>query len=221
MKETFKRIFRAAILWVFLGLAWLTFDRQQERPVPGERLDWKEFFQDYIRPALPVAGRFDYPLSPPDGEGSYLQVAYREKSSLGEWWALEKRGPEKEEPVYSLGDGWVTLAEDFQASWRKVVIVAHRLGDAGYPDTAEVLYANLESISVKAGDFVARGQKIGTIESTEDADASRLYLEVREEVGLGLGPGESTDEVGWTQPSRFIRERRGTERSETDKGPAN
>jgi len=207
MKGIFKRILRAAILWSGLGLAWVVLDRGNEKGVLEERLEWRDFFQDYIRPSLPLAEQFDFPLRPPDGEDSYLQVGYQEKESLGEWWALGKKGAVSEEPVYSIGDGWVTVAEDFQASWKQVVIVAHRLS-SGYPDTAEVLYANLQSMSVKAGDFVKRGQKIGTIESSDDADASRLYLEVREEVGLGLGPGESSDVVGWTQPSRFIRERR-------------
>jgi len=218
MKETIIRSVRAVLLWSCLLLVWLILYGRHEVVVAEERVDWRDFFQDHVRPGLPVAGRFDYPLRPPEGEGSYIVKGFKEKQSLGEWWALEQKDGGKPEPVYSVADGWVTLAEDFQSSWRKVIIVAHRLGD-GYPDSAEVLYANLDTMDVKAGDFVKRGQQIGTIRSSDDGDSCMLYLEIREEVGLGLGPGESDDAVGWTKPSAFIRNRRG-ESAAPDAGKA-
>jgi murein DD-endopeptidase MepM/ murein hydrolase activator NlpD len=69
---------------------------------------------------------------------------------------------------------------------------------------------------VKAGEFVKRGQKIGTVGdgngtysvASGGAGAS-LRFEVRQTVGLGLGPGFMPNASGWLGPSEFITAHRG------------
>jgi hypothetical protein len=188
-----------------LTAVWFGLNRQREIPVEPFPLGWREFFQDYIRSALPLAETFDFPLRPPTGEGSRCVVPFREKDSLGEWWEpVGVRGVA--EPVHSVADGWVTLAEDFGRPWGNVAIIAHRLPDGGYPDSVEVLYSNLASLAVQRGHFVQRGQLIGTLDQ-EGRARNRLYLEIREEIGMGLGPTDGPDELGWANPSKFLKQR--------------
>jgi murein DD-endopeptidase MepM/ murein hydrolase activator NlpD len=80
----------------------------------------------------------------------------------------------------------------------------------------EVMYAHLESIDVQAGQFVKRGQKIGTVGNADGmysvasgGAGAHLHWEVRQTVGMGLGPGFSTRRDGWLGPTEFISAHRG------------
>jgi murein DD-endopeptidase MepM/ murein hydrolase activator NlpD len=78
------------------------------------------------------------------------------------------------------------------------------------------MYAQLDSMDVKAGDFVKRGQKIGTLGNANGmysvpsgAAGAHLHWEVRQTVGMGLGPGFQEGASGWLGPSEFIAAHRG------------
>jgi murein DD-endopeptidase MepM/ murein hydrolase activator NlpD len=79
----------------------------------------------------------------------------------------------------------------------------------------EVMYAMLDSIDVKAGQFVKRGQRIGTLGnaggfySVANHAGAHLHWEVRQTVGMGLGPAFDTRHDGWLGPSDFITAHRG------------
>jgi hypothetical protein len=63
---------------------------------------------------------------------------------------------------------------------------------------------------------VKRGQKIGTVGDAggtysvaSGAAGASLRWEVRQTVGIGLGPGFETNASGWLGPSDFITAHRG------------
>lgn len=189
-----------------LASTWIALQRPEKAESEVVLVGWREFFHHYLRPSLPLADSFCFPLRPPSGAASRRVVAFRERNSLGEWWEITQGTGTGAEPVVSAGDGWVTLAEDFGRPWGNVVIVVHRLPEGYGLDAVEILYANLSSLAVQRGHFVRRGQLLGAIDQGP-GEPARLYWEVREEVGIGLGPTESEDSVGWLEPSTFVAAR--------------
>jgi murein DD-endopeptidase MepM/ murein hydrolase activator NlpD len=163
-----------------------------------------------------VADEFDTPLRPPDGAGAVISFPFQEAGHLGEDWTTAKGDAALGEPVYSVADGWVSVAQDFANAWGKVIFICYRLPEGRWPPFVEVMYAQLNSIDVKAGDFVKRGQRIGTVGNAggiysvaSGAAGAHLHWEVRQTVGMGLGPGFEAGASGWLGPSEFISAHRG------------
>ena len=74
-------------------------------------------------------------------------------------------------PVYATADGVVTSAGR-ESGYGNVVRVQHELG-------FETVYAHLSSISVRPGQLLSRGAKIGGMGSTGRSTGSHLHYEVR------------------------------------------
>ena len=72
----------------------------------------------------------------------------------------------------------------------------------------ESLYAHLDTIGVAVGRAVERGEPVGTIGDADGHYAPHLHLEVRREPDLPLGPGYSSRNRAWLDPSAFILESR-------------
>jgi murein DD-endopeptidase MepM/ murein hydrolase activator NlpD len=216
-----SRISYLVILAAWIAALWWGLDfaaREKSPPVaaPTTQLDWPEFFAANILPSLPVADEFDTPLRPPDGAGAVISFPFQEAGHLGEDWTTAKGDAALGEPVYSVADGWVSVAQDFANAWGKVIFICYRLPEGRWPPFVEVMYAQLNSIDVKAGDFVKRGQRIGTVGNAggiysvaSGAAGAHLHWEVRQTVGMGLGPGFEAGASGWLGPSEFISAHRG------------
>ena len=197
-----------AALW--LGLDYAASRKEPPKAIPATQLDWAAFFAANILPSLPVADEFDTPLRPPDGAGATITLPYLYANQhLGEDWATAKGNAAAGEPVCSVADGWVSVAQDFENAWGKVVFICYRLPADRYPAFVEVMYAELDSIDVKPGDFVKRGQKIGTVGTAGGTYTAHLHWEVRQTVGIGLGPGFKEGATGWLPPSDFLSAHRG------------
>jgi murein DD-endopeptidase MepM/ murein hydrolase activator NlpD len=202
------------VLIVWMAALWFGLDyaAQKRAPpvaVPTTQVDWAQFFADNILPSLPVAEEFDTPLRPPDGAGAVVTLPFMEAGHLGEDWVTAKGDAALGEPVYSVADGWVSVAQDFENAWGKTVFVCHRMPDGRWPAFVEVMYAQLNSMDVKPGDYVKRGQKIGTVGTANGTYPAHLHWEVRQTVGMGLGPGYQAGASGWLGPSDFIAAHRG------------
>jgi murein DD-endopeptidase MepM/ murein hydrolase activator NlpD len=209
------------ILAVWIAVLWwgLDFAGRQQAPsvaVPTKDLDWPEFFAANILPSLPVADEFDTPLRPPDGAGAVISFPFQEKGNLGESWTTAKGDAALGEPVYSVADGWVSVSQDFANAFGKAVFICYRLPEGRWPPFVEVMYAELDSIDVRAGQFVKRGQRIGAVGNAggtysvaSGAAGASLRWEVRQTVGMGLGPGFEANASGWLGPSDFISAHRG------------
>jgi len=209
-----SRISYLAILAAWIAALWwgLDFAARQKAPpvaVPTTQLDWAEFFAANILPSLPVADEFDTPLRPPDGAGAVISFPFQEAGHLGEDWTTAKGDAALGEPVTSVADGWVSVAQDFENAWGKVVFICYRLPDKRWPPFVEVMYAQLDSINVKPGQFVKRGQRIGTVGNANGTYQAHLHWEVRQTVGMGVGPGFQAGASGWLGPSEFISAHRG------------
>jgi hypothetical protein len=217
-----SRIAYLVVLAVWIAALWWGLDYAAKRKavpvaIPTAQVDWPVFFAANILPSLPVADEFDTPLRPPDGEGAVISFPFQEKDNLGECWTTAKGDAAVGEPVYSVADGWVSVAQDFESAFGKVVLICYRLPDGRWPPFVEVMYAELNSIDVKAGDFVKRGQKIGTLGNgfngtysvASGGAGASLRFEVRQTVGMGLGPGYMANASGWLGPSDFITAHRG------------
>src|SRR5271163_126341 len=152
-----SRISYLVILAAWIAALWWGLDfagRQNATPVavPTTDLDWPEFFAANILPSLPVADEFDTPLRPPDGAGAVISFPFQEKDNLGESWTTAKGDAARGEPVCSVADGWVSVARDFKNAFGKVVFICYRLPEGRWPPFVEVMYAQLNSITVKPGD---------------------------------------------------------------------
>jgi murein DD-endopeptidase MepM/ murein hydrolase activator NlpD len=209
-----SRISYLVILAAWIAALWwgLDFAARQKAPpvaVPTTQLDWSEFFAANILPSLPVADEFDTPLRPPDGAGAVISFPFQEAGHLGEDWTTAKGDAALGEPVTSVADGWVSVAQDFENAWGKVVFICYRMPENRWPPFVEVMYAQLNSIDVHAGQFVKRGQRIGTVGNANGTYQAHLHWEVRQTVGMGVGPGFQAGASGWLGPSEFISAHRG------------
>ena len=151
-----------------------------------------------------VAGNegFDFPLRPPDGNGVFIATTFGEEGSLAENWNTALGDGDLGEPVYSIGDGWVNLALDFQSSWGNVVDVIYRLPEGQFPPFVEVMYAHLGKIDVKQFQIVKSGQQIGTIGNVDGLYKAHLRWEVRDQLGLKLDRAKAiTRTDGWNRAS--------------------
>jgi murein DD-endopeptidase MepM/ murein hydrolase activator NlpD len=202
----------ALVLWIaalWLGLDFAAKPRQPPVAVPTTQLDWATFFADNILPGLPLADEFDPPLRPPDGAGAFITLPFLDSGHLGEDWTTAKGDAALGEPVFSVADGWVSVAQDFENAWGKVVFICYRLPEGRWPPFVEVMYAQLQSTDVAPGQFVKRGQRIGTVGNANGTYQAHLHWEVRQTVGLGVGPGFDTKRDGWLEPSAFLAAHRG------------
>lgn len=154
----------------------------------------------------------DFPMDPPDGDavasGGRDFGVYRsryDKYHAGEdWW--QSRGQSNFGlPVYSIGHGRVTYAQPL--GWGRdqgVIIIRHTFDDGR---SILSFYGHLDppSVTLKAGDCVTRGQKIGEI--GKPRTPPHLHFEIRthmpDEPGGGYWPVDPTL-AGWLPPSQTI-----------------
>jgi murein DD-endopeptidase MepM/ murein hydrolase activator NlpD len=209
-----SRIPYLLVLAIWIAALWFGLDfagRPKVIPiaVPTTQITWSDFFTANILTSLPVTDEFDTPMRPPDGDGVTISMPYMEKFHWGEDWTTAKGDAALGEPVYSVADGWVSVAQDFDAAWGKVVFICYRLPDGRYPPFVEVMYAQLNSFDVAGGQFVKRGQQIGTVGNANGLYKAHLHWEVRNWVGMGLGLCFADKRDGLLGPSDFLAAHRG------------
>ena len=161
-----------------------------------------------------VVDTFDTPLSPPDGAGHGVRWPYGRSSRryggkfhAGEDWGSRNWRGNLGLPVYSIGHGEVILAQPL--GWGRdqgVFIVRHT-----YDDGSRVLsfYGHLEpdSIVLRPGACVARGDQVGNIGNPRTSP--HLHFEIRDHMAGEPGPGywaSDPSNAGWYPPTELIRE---------------
>jgi murein DD-endopeptidase MepM/ murein hydrolase activator NlpD len=152
---------------------------------------------------------FDFPVGKPDAKGYYNAQKFGKNNHLGDDWNGTGGGnTDYGDPVYSVSNGTVTEAVQFYGGWGKVIRVAHEWNESGKLKEVESLYAHMDTMLVKVGDQVNKGQLIGKIGNAEGIYYAHLHLEIRDGIGYGLGGGYSADTRGYLDPTAFIKAHR-------------
>lgn len=133
---------------------------------------------------IPIATRFDYPVSPPDGDGYTMNFGCQ-------WMQTSPRcgpyhpgidfnsiyGDDYGDPVYASANGVVVFAGRGRWEWGNIILIEHTM-----PDHRRVWtqYAHLLNMLVEPGQAVWRGEEIGSIgRGAGDVYEPHLHFEVR------------------------------------------
>lgn len=160
---------------------------------------------------VPLADGFDYPVGKPDGVGYYKSRGLRLRTPrhMGEDWNGNGGGnSDLGDPVYTIGHGLVTYADDAKGRWGNVVIVRHAFRDPRSRKVlcCQTLYAHLDRIDVKLGQIVMRGDQIGTIGTNRGMFTAHLHAELHFNVLANCGQqGIPKTAANYGDLSRFIR----------------
>jgi hypothetical protein len=163
--------------------------------------------------SLPTATRFDFPLGSENGALAYNAQHFTENKHLGD--DLNGIGGENSDlgdPIYCVADGRVVFAREAGPGWGNVVIVLHAYIDstqAGERRFVQSYYAHCETILVRPGEDVRRGQQIATVGTGNGRYFAHLHFEMREFITPFIGSGYRQDTRGWIDPSAFISAHRG------------
>ncbi len=149
---------------------------------------------------------FDFPVGKPDAKEYYNAQKFKENNHLGEDWNGKGGGnTDLGDPIYSISNGYVSYADNVGGGWGNVIRVVHYLNDE---EMIESLYAHCDTILVEEGDFVSKGQQIGTIGNNNGQYLAHLHFELRDKVGMPIGEGYSKNTEGYMDPTPFIRSHR-------------
>ncbi|WP_325099460.1 M23 family metallopeptidase [Persicirhabdus sediminis] len=161
-----------------------------------------------------LADGFDFPVGKPDATGYYKArgLRLRAPSHFGEDWNGRGGGDsDLGDPVYSIADGVVTFAHDLRRGWGKVAIIryGYRDKDSGEVKFIDALYGHLRDMSVKNGQVVKRGEKIGTIGNNRGMYSAHLHFEMRHNLTIGMHRSSVPATIAnWADPTQFIYEHR-------------
>ena len=153
-----------------------------------------------------LADGFDYPVGRPDAQGYYRARGFRPHGHMGEDWDGVGGGDtDLGDPIYSIGDGLVVFARDCHMGWGNVVIVRHSYREGGAIRTIDSLYGHLDTILVRKGQAVGRGQKIATMGTAHGLYDAHLHLEIRKNIEIGMSRAAfAQDFSNYYDPSQFI-----------------
>lgn len=183
-----------------------TFKPTKEVVHPTESNEVKTTVVDVAFDPAYVANGFDFPVGKPDAKGYVKEKSFGQENFLGEQWNGEKGGNKHfGDSVYSIGHGFVVLAEDLGGEWGRVIRIVHNLPTG---ELIESLYAHCDSILVEQGEYVKRGDKIATMGNASGKVPTQLYLEIRTTIDLPIGNGVGEDTKGYANPTEFIENNR-------------
>jgi len=146
----------------------------------GNSANEKPYSIEIVKPS----DGFDFPVGKPDAKGYYNAQKFGKNNHLGD------------------------DAVQFYGGWGKVIRVAHEWNESGKLKKVESLYAHMDTMLVKVGDQVNKGQLIGKIGNAEGIYYAHLHLEIRDGIGYELGGGYGTNTKGYLDPTAFIKAHR-------------
>ncbi len=161
-----------------------------------------------------LADGFDFPVGKPNADGYYKSrgLRLRAPQHFGEDWNGRDGGDsDLGDPVYAIADGVVTFAHDVRTGWGKLVLTRHAYRDkeGGQVKYIDTLNAHLDTMLVKVGQMVKRGQQIGTIGTNYGMYPAHLHFEMRHNITIGIVRNSvPADMVNWADPTDFINRHR-------------
>jgi len=149
---------------------------------------------------------FDFPVGKPNAKGYYNAQKFTENNHLGEDWnGIHGGNTDLDDPIFSIANGYVSFSEDIKGGWGNVIRIVHYVSEN---KQIESLYAHCNSINVKKGDYVKKGSRIGTIGNNNGQYLAHLHFELRNQIGLPIGGGYSSDTKGYINPTEYIKKNR-------------
>lgn len=153
-----------------------------------------------------LADGFDFPVGKPEAEGYDKARGFRPNGHSGEDWDGVRGGDtDLKDPIYSIGDGIVVFARDVHMGWGRVVIVRHGYKEDGGVRYIDSLYGHLDTIMVKRGQKVRRGQQIATMGTAHGQYDAHLHFEIRKNIEIGMSKSKFTKNYSnYFSPTDFI-----------------
>ena len=157
-----------------------------------------------------LADGFDFPVGKPEAEGYYKARGYQPNGHLGEDWDGTRGGDtDLRDPIYSIGDGVVVFARDVHRGWGNVVIARYSFRENGQMHTIDALYGHLDTMLVRSGQLVTRGQKIGLMGTAHGIYDAHLHFEIRKNLEIGMSRAAfARDFSNYYDPTKFIQTHR-------------
>ena len=149
---------------------------------------------------------FDFPIAKPNAKGYYNAQPFGTNNHLGEDWnAVTGGDSDLGDPIYATANGFVNFATDIGSGWGKIIRIWHTTVDGV---VVESLYAHCDTILVEQGQYVFKGDTIGTIGNAGGIYLAHLHFEIRDDVLLPVGAGYATETEGYLDPTKFIKAHR-------------
>lgn len=163
----------------------------------------------FMNHAAYISNAFDFPVGKPDAKGYYNAQPFGKNNHLGDDWnGVGGGNTDKGDPVYAAASGCVSKAFQYFGGWGRVVTLVHAYRSDDTLIFHESLYAHMDTMLVRKGDWVEKGMKIGTIGDADGVYKAHLHFEIRENPGMELGGGYSSNQTGYLDPTKFIRSHR-------------
>ncbi|WP_298897056.1 M23 family metallopeptidase [uncultured Psychroserpens sp.] len=176
--------------------------KQDSVLVTEKKTDYYKLFEDQLNYN---SDGFDFPVGKPNARGYYNAQKFQDNDHLGDDWnGVGGGNSDLGDPIYSLANGYISEVKDYEGGWGNVVRIVHLHNNKLY----ESLYAHCDTIMVSENQFVKKGEQIATIGNCNGNYLAHLHLELRDSVGLSIGPGYSSDTTGYLDPTDFINKNR-------------
>jgi len=195
---------RSYLTLIIFSLLFLTCNEVEEQ----KTVEQVEIMQKIVTDTIiyPLTNGFDFPVGKPDAKDYYNAQPFTENNHLGDDWnAVTGGNSDLGHPIYAIAAGIVTEAEDKGGGWGNVIRIEHHVPNE---DNVESLYAHCLENMVKKGDEVKKGQQIATIGNADGAYLAHLHFEIRNVIGMPLGPGYHSDTTGYLNPTEYIKAHR-------------
>ena len=163
--------------------------------------------------AVKLADGFDFPVGKPNAVGYHKARGMTPNGHLGDDWDGDGGGnTDLGDPIYCMGTGVVVLAGDMHMGWGNVIMVRHSFREPAEGNaikTVDSLYGHLDSIMVRLGDMVGRGQQIGTMGTAHGMYDAHLHFEVRRNINIGMFRSLfARDYSNYYNPTDFVNSHR-------------
>ncbi len=160
-----------------------------------------------------LADGFDFPVGRPDAAGYHKARGFTSNGHLGEDWDGDRGGStDLGDPVFCTGNGVVVLAGNVHMGWGNVVMVRHSYREPAEGNalkTIDSLYGHLDTMLVRGGQAVSRGQQIATIGTAYGLYEAHLHFEIRKNINIGMYRSlYARDFSNYHDPTAFINAHR-------------
>lgn len=199
------------ILLTILIVACTTQEQTETSPQtsiekPIELTPEEKYQQIFSKSPEYISDGFDFPVGKPNAKKYYNAQAFTKNGHLGDDWnAVTGGNSDLGDPIYVAANGYVSSANDRGGGWGKIIRVIHQLQDTSFIET---VYAHCEEMLVEKGQFVKRGDKIGTIGNVDGLYYAHLHFELRDSIDMNIGGGYSDVTAGYLDPTAFIKKHR-------------